>query len=152
VLSHLNFLAGGRTESSSAVIGDEAPQVHHSARGERIAIVDDEQAMATVTATVLDRAGYSTVAYTSPARFLKAFDANPERIDLLVADVVMPGITGIQLVRKLRETGYDLPILLMTGFGVQSRLQMGGSLGRISFVRKPFTMAQLTQSVRRLLT
>jgi DNA-binding response OmpR family regulator len=64
----------------------------------------------------------------------------------------MPGMSGIQLVRTLRESGHDVPILLMTGFNVQDRLQITGGFGRISFVRKPFTGEQLAQSVRRLLS
>lgn len=119
---------------------------------ERIAIVDDEEAMTSVTSALLQRLGYRTVSYNSPARFMKAFQAAPARIDLVVTDVVMPGITGVQIVRMLREAGYGVPILLMTGYGVQPRLQLGRELGRISFVRKPFTSAHLAQSVRRLLT
>ena len=118
---------------------------------ERIAIVDDEEVMTSVTAALLQRLGYATVSYNSPSRFMKAFEAAPARIDLVVTDVVMPGITGIQIVRMLRDAGYDVPILLMTGYGVQPRLQPGSGLGRISFVRKPFQSEHLAQSVRRLL-
>jgi FixJ family two-component response regulator len=119
---------------------------------ERIAIVDDEEVMTSVTAALLQRMGYATVAYNSPQKFMRAFEAAPARIDLVVTDVVMPGITGIQIVRMLREAGYEVPILLMTGYGVQPRLLPGTSAGRISFVRKPFTSQHLAQAVRRLLT
>jgi CheY-like chemotaxis protein len=64
----------------------------------------------------------------------------------------MPEMTGLQLVRVLREAGHRVPMLLMTGFDVQDRLEMGDSSGRISFLRKPFTPVHLEQSVRRLLT
>jgi two-component system, cell cycle sensor histidine kinase and response regulator CckA len=123
-----------------------------SARGERVAIVDDEEAMTTVTSILLKRLGYETVSFHSAAQFKEAFDAAPERIDLVVADVVMPGISGVQLVRALRDSGHQIPILLMTGYTVQKHLQPGGSEGRISFVRKPFTTTHLAQSVRRLLS
>ncbi|MGH7958342.1 MAG: response regulator [Opitutaceae bacterium] len=118
---------------------------------ERVAIVDDEEAMVTVTSAVLERWGYPTIQFTSAAHFLEAFAAAPERINLVVADVVMPGMSGLQLVRTLRDSGHDVPILLMTGFNVQDHLQTGGSSGRISLVRKPFTSGQLGQSVRRML-
>jgi two-component system, cell cycle sensor histidine kinase and response regulator CckA len=122
------------------------------ARGERVAIVDDEEAMTAVTSTLLKRLGYSTTSYNSASRFMEAFSAAPDRIDLVVADVVMPGMSGVHLVHALRDSGHDIPILLMTGYTVQPRLQPGGSAGRISFVRKPFTTAHLAQSVRRLLS
>lgn len=136
--------------STTAKTGSEIRN-HMTARGERVAIIDDEEAMTSVTAALLQRLGYSTVTYTSAARFVADFDADPERIKLVLSDVVMPGMTGVQLVRRLRESGHDVPILLMTGFSVQSRLEPGGSSGRVSFVRKPFTTTHLAQSVRRML-
>ena len=129
-------------------LGDCPP----SARGECIAIVDDEEAITEVTSTLLKLLGYETVSFHSAAQFKEAFEAAPDQIDLVVADVVMPGISGVQLVRDLREAGHQTPILLMTGYMVQKHLQPGGSEGRISFVRKPFTTTHLAQSVRRLLS
>ena len=123
-----------------------------SARGERVAIVDDEQAMTAVTSALLKRLGYETISFQSADEFREVFEAAPDRIDLVVADVVMPGTSGVQLVRSLRESGHQIPILLMTGYTVQQHLQPGGSDGRISFVRKPFTTTHLAQSVRRLLS
>jgi two-component system cell cycle sensor histidine kinase/response regulator CckA len=120
-------------------------------RGERVAIVDDEEVMTSVTAAVLERLGYTTSTFSCASRFAKAFNASPEKFDLVVTDVVMPGFSGVQLVRTLREHGHEVPVLLMTGFSVQTRLETGGSAGRISFVRKPFTPLHLAQSVRRLL-
>ena len=108
--------------------------------------------MIAVTSALLERLGYATTSYSSAARFLKAFDAAPERVDLVIVDVVMPGMSGVQLVSALREAGYEIPILLMTGFSVQAYLKAGGTGGRISFVRKPFTTTHLAQSVRRLLS
>ena len=108
--------------------------------------------MTSVTTILLERLGYSTVSYPSATQFVHAFDAAPGRIDLVLTDVVMPGMNGIQLVKTLRESGHDVPILIMTGFSVQSRLELGGTLGRISFLRKPFTVAHLAQSIRRMLS
>jgi CheY-like chemotaxis protein len=125
---------------------------HLTSRGEHIAIVDDEEAMTSVTSALLERLGYSTTCHTSAAQFLKAFEAAPELVDLVIVDVVMPGMSGIQLVNTLRQQGHVVPILLMTGFSVQSRLEPGGADGRMAFVRKPFTTAHLAQSVRRLLS
>lgn len=120
-------------------------------RGERIAIVDDEEPIITVTSTLLQRWGHETAAYNSARAFLKAFSAAPSEFKLLLADVVMPGVSGIQLVRTLRDSGCNLPILLMTGFNIQDRVQLAPRSGRIAFVRKPFTAQHLDQSVRRML-
>jgi FixJ family two-component response regulator len=132
---------------------DQGPLARQKAsRVERIAVIDDEEAMTEMTATFLERWGYLSVEYPSADRFLRSFSAAPERFSLVIADVVMPEMTGLQLVRVLREAGHRVPMLLMTGFDVQDRLEMGDSSGRISFLRKPFTSVHLEQSVRRLLT
>jgi FixJ family two-component response regulator len=153
VLSYLHPKTFGRGAAPSSSKDCRSAHGQLVARGARVAVVDDEEAMTMVTAALLERLGYSTVSYTCASRFMKEFDAAPERIDLIVADVVMPGISGVQLVQSLRESGHDIPVLLMTGYsGVKNRLQPGGSAGRISFVRKPFNSAHLAQSVRRLLS
>ena len=123
-----------------------------AARGERVAIIDDEEVMVSVAKSVLKKLGYTTTAYNSAAGFLNAYTARPERINLVISDVVMPGMTGMQLVRHLREQGHDVPILLMTGFDLQPRLAQVPGPGRISIVRKPFTCVHLGQAVRRLLS
>jgi DNA-binding NtrC family response regulator len=120
-------------------------------RGERIAIVDDEEPITTITSALLQRFGHSTASYSSANGFLRTFSAAPEQFKLVLADIVMPGVSGIQLVHTLRDSGYDIPILLMTGFNVQDRAQLAPRSGRIAFVRKPFTAQQLDQSVRRML-
>jgi FixJ family two-component response regulator len=138
--------------ASSGAAAMEVACVPLSLRGERVAIVDDEREMADVTKTVLQKLGYATVTYGSAARFLKAYLANPEPIDLVVTDLVMPGMTGVQLAKFLRENGHEVPILLMTGFAVQPRPQWEIGSGRTALVRKPFNSAQLGQAVRRLLS
>lgn len=122
-----------------------------AARGERVAVVDDESAMVTVTEKILQKMGYATASYLSGPRFLKAFEMNPDRFDLVVIDLVMPGMSGSQLIRKLREDGHDVPVLLTTGFELQARPEWSAAGGRTSFLRKPYSAAQLGQSVRRLL-
>jgi CheY-like chemotaxis protein len=140
------------SDASAPILEEDALEKHVTSRGERIAVVDDEEPMIAVTSALLQRLGYSTSVYPSAARFIKAFGAAPEKFDLVVSDVVMPDMSGIQLVRSLRQAGHEVPVLLMTGFKVQSRLEPGGPTGRVSFLRKPFTTTHLAQSIRRLLT
>ena len=140
------------TDEAVRIVNRDELRRHMTTRNERIAIVDDEEAMTSVTSALLERLGYSTLSYTSGARFLKALNAAPERIDLVIVDVVMPEMSGLQLVTALRAAGHEIPILLMTGFNVQRRLELSGSVGRIAFVRKPFSTIQLAQSIRRLLS
>jgi CheY-like chemotaxis protein len=152
VLSYLRSSFMAPTDEAVRIVDRDELRRHMTTRNERIAIVDDEEAMTSVTSALLERLGYSTLSYTSGARFLKALNAAPERIDLVIVDVVMPEMSGLQLVTAMRAAGYEVPILLMTGFNVQRRLELSGSVGRIAFVRKPFSIIHLAQSIRRLLS
>jgi CheY-like chemotaxis protein len=152
VLGYLQFPSIEASTEPNSAAGRGAFRRHLAARGEHVSIVDDEDAITAVTSAVLERLGYTTTCYSSGARFLKDFKAEPHRTNLVIVDVVMPEMSGVQLVTALRETGRDVPILLMTGFSVQSRLVSGGVAGRMAFVRKPFTTMHLAQSVRRLLS
>ena len=135
----------------AAPVDGSALDAFSVARGERVAVVDDEAAMATVTLALLQRLGYGTSSYNSAARFYKHFDAAPDRFSLVITDVVMPGMSGLQLVRALREAGHNVPVLLMTGYSMHGRLDTDEFSGRVAFIRKPFTSVHLAQSVRRLL-
>ena len=121
-------------------------------RGERIAIIDDEEVMISVAKSVLKKLGYTTSTYDSASEFLSAYVERPDHVDLVLTDVVMPGMTGLQLAKQLRDTGHVVPILLMTGFSVRPKLEAGTSPGRISCVRKPVSPVHLGQAVRRLLS
>jgi FixJ family two-component response regulator len=152
VLDYLHARWNSSTEVARPAADGDPLHPHRTLRGERVAIIDDEDAMTSVTSALLQRLGYATTSYNSAARFLKAFEAAPEKTDLAIVDVVMPQMSGVQLVSALRGGGYQVPILLMTGFSVKSRLEQAGASGRIAFVRKPFSTIHLAQSVRRLLS
>jgi FixJ family two-component response regulator len=125
---------------------------HLQGRGEFVAIVDDEEAVLLVTEQALKRFGYATKIFNSTARFLKSFPAAGSGVDLLITDLTMPGISGLELTRKLRASGQELPVLLMTGFSKHLRPKSVEGLGKVSLLRKPFTTVHLAQSVRRALT
>jgi CheY-like chemotaxis protein len=147
--SHQGAAAVATSAPELDAAGSTGPAL--ASRGERIAIVDDEAEMIAVTKAVLRQFGYEVVTYASAARFLKVFESEPDSIDLVITDLVMPGMTGAQLTRALRDNGHEVPVLLMTGFGIQPRTQWGVGAGRVSFVRKPFSAVQLAQAIRRLL-
>jgi FixJ family two-component response regulator len=109
VLGYLHSSLAEPVDESAVTIDRNELRRQMSSRNERIAIVDDEEAMTSVAAALLGRLGYSTTSYSSGARFLKAFDAAPERFDLVILDVVMPGMSGVQLVSALRAAGHQFP-------------------------------------------
>jgi CheY-like chemotaxis protein len=121
------------------------------ARGETIAVIDDDEALVSVTERALQSLGYSTLAFRSAESFHATFTTAPSGIHLLVSDQTMPGMTGLELGRRLRQSGHQLPILLMTGFSKQLRPESLQQLGRATLLRKPFDRAALARAIRELL-
>jgi signal transduction histidine kinase/ActR/RegA family two-component response regulator len=86
-------------------------------QGETILIIDDEKPLVMLCEEMVAALGYEPVGFESSARALAAFRADPQRFDLVLADEVMPEMTGGQLALALHAIRPDLPILLMTGYG-----------------------------------
>jgi CheY-like chemotaxis protein len=87
------------------------------ANGEQILIVDDEPDVSNVLKLVLCRAGYRATAFTDPQAALNAFLSRPAEVSLILTDLTMPSMTGLELARKVFEIRSDLPVILATGFG-----------------------------------
>ena len=141
MLGYFQTRSAKRRDSSAVATTEDTLHPHRTVRGERVAIIDDEEVMTSVTSAVLQRLGYSTVSYSSAARFVKAFNADPEHVDLVVTDVVMPGISGVQLVRLLRDvvTADELDkaregYLQSMKVGRSSDAALGGSLGGLRYL------------------
>jgi PAS domain S-box-containing protein len=120
--------------------------------GERILLVDDEPALAAVGKLMLDRAGYQVVAHTRSTDALEAFRAHPDDFDLVVTDLTMPEMNGIDLAREILNVRADTPIILATGFGgamTQAKVQ---ALGIRELLFKPATARSLTDAIQRVLT
>lgn len=112
----------------------------------RLLIVDDEAAMCEMVSTILAGRGYETVTVTHPADVIGRIDAG-EEWDLAVLDVIMPGITGVELARRLRLRNPDAKILFLTGF-VDALFTTRPTLWRgESFLEKPFTPDGLCEAV-----
>lgn len=112
----------------------------------RILVVDDEEQVRELAVHVLTRAGYSVVSAASAAEALEVVAA--ESIDLVVSDVVMPGLTGIDLLTELRRQKPGLPVVLMTGGSSEpERTAKAIELGASAVVSKPYTHAELTNAI-----
>ncbi|CAN5625556.1 hypothetical protein BH23ACT3_BH23ACT3_13380 [soil metagenome] len=116
-----------------------------SPRGERtVLIVEDLEPLGELAATVLGRAGYRTVVATSGPAAL-ALVADHLHVDLLLTDVVMPGMTGRELSDRLREIHPGIPTIFMTGY-TGGMLELGDH-DEVRVISKPFTAAELVAAV-----
>jgi two-component system cell cycle sensor histidine kinase/response regulator CckA len=136
-----------------------APPAPSSARavpagsGERILLVEDEQHLRSALHSVLTRTGYHVVEVSDARLALDEVSRNGERpFDLVVSDIVMPQMSGIELVAQLKRRQPDLRVLLVSGHRSHPSLRDLDLPPGAAFLAKPFTLGELTAKVRDLLT
>ncbi|HEY2432025.1 MAG TPA: ATP-binding protein [Vicinamibacterales bacterium] len=114
-----------------------------------ILLVDDETGMRATTSRTLTRAGYHVLGAASAAEAMMLFEANASSIDLLVTDVVMPGLHGPALAARLAAIRPDLRVVFVSGYSHD--LPALPARPRGAFLAKPFTAASLLRTIDRLL-
>ncbi len=143
------------------------PRIDHSAEGgeskeekayasipggtEHILVVDDEEILAGMAKTMLERLGYRVTTRTGSREALEIFRADPGRFDLVLTDHSMPRMTGTELSRELLEIRPDIAIVLCTGFSDLVTPEEAEAMGIGAFVAKPFSRSELARAIRKLL-
>jgi CheY-like chemotaxis protein len=97
----------------------------------------------------LSMVGFRAAVAENGASGLETFDSMRNDICLVLADVMMPISTGVELADKIRQLGYDVPILLMSGYSDHELVR--DAQQRYSFVRKPFLPEELIRKIRTML-
>jgi PAS domain S-box-containing protein len=120
-------------------------------RGERVLFVDDEQALCDSTRRLLDRLGYRTEAFSSPVAALDYFRQDPRAFDLVITDLSMPFMTGVELAREMMALNAALPVLLASGFSGSWTEEKVREQGLRGLVLKPVTAAALSAAIREIL-
>ena len=115
---------------------------------ETVLVVEDDRQVREVALAILRRHGYTALAASDGDEALRASAAHPHQIDLLVTDLVMPGITGLELAQKLRVGRAEMKVLCMSGYGDAVGERDDAD---IAYLQKPFTAEALASAVRRVL-
>ena len=115
---------------------------------EYIMVIDDQAEIAGTFRRVLLRLGYRVEAFTSPLAALERFRAKPERYDLVISDIVMPDMSGEQLIEQFLDIRPTLPVIFCSAYSPESG-KPGGAGPKI--IRKPVNPAQLARGIRELL-
>jgi len=112
-----------------------------------ILVVDDEPAVINLVKLILEAAGYSVLAACNGQQALALFENQSHSIDLLLTDISMPGISGLELACRVSETVPQLPVIFMSGCHAESPhidfLRREGPFSDCKVIRKPFTPTQL---------
>ena len=127
------------------------PPTRTPARGtETILLVEDEDAIRLVAATVLRRLGYAVIVASDGADALAVFARTTTPIDLLLTDVVMPNMSGVELAERLVVARPGLKVLCMSGFTEEGIIRRVAAHG-YGFMQKPFNPERLMLHVREVL-
>lgn len=114
-----------------------------------ILVVEDNADMRELFCTVLSDSGYHTVPAADGLEALDIIDK--EYIDLIVADIMMPGMDGYELIKSLREAEYNLPILIVTAKDQFEDMQKAFRAGTDDYMVKPINVRELVLRVEALL-
>ena len=136
---------------SPVVAGDDAEVPVVRGNGERVLVVDDEEALMAVTSETLKRLGYEPAAFPDGAAALAEFESHPGRFDAVITDEVMPGLTGTDLARSLRRHRRDLPIMLVSGYIGPMMSERALAAGVDAILKKPVQSRELAATLARVL-
>lgn len=114
-----------------------------------IYIVDDDEAVRDSLRWLLEANGYRVQCYSGGEQFLDAYD--PDQVGVLIADVRMPGMSGLELQEVLIERQAPLPIVFITGHGDVPMAVSTMKKGAVDFLEKPFNETDLRKIVARML-
>jgi CheY-like chemotaxis protein len=117
----------------------------------RILLVDDEAMLTSVMKERLEDRGYTVTARTDGAAALETFRADPDQFDLVITDLTMPEMTGIDLARRVLSIRSSIPVILCTGFIDSAIEEKATEEGIRAVVLKPISMKRLVSLIRDLL-
>jgi CheY-like chemotaxis protein len=128
-----------------------APARVYAGQQENVLVVDDEPALCHALSRMLTKLGYRPVAFNHPQAALAAFRENPHKFDLVITDLTMPVMTGVDLARELLAVRPELPIILASGFSGACAPEDVHSAGFRDLLAKPFEIPQMSAVIRRAL-
>jgi len=124
---------------------------HHSRGTETILVVEDEAMVRDLTLEVLKESGYTVISAERPDDALRICSQNEGPIDLLLTDVVMPGMSGLELAERLKPERPKMKVLYVSGYTADAVARRGMSDPKTAFLQKPFAPGALVRKVREVL-
>ncbi len=134
-----------RAHDAAAV--DDLPRGH----GECVLLIDDERTLAEIGRRRLEDLGYRVVAETDPEVAVARFRAAPESVDVVITDYSMARLSGLEVVRRMREAAPGVPAILLTGFVEELPPETLAAAGIQRMLRKPVSTAELAGALADLL-
>jgi len=143
------YLPACAAEGAEAENDAADPSAHRGT--ETIMVVEDDAGVRELVRLMLEANGYEVLAVEDAAEAMNVCTEDPARVDLLLTDVVMPGVNGRVLAERLAEVSPGMRVLFMSGYSDEAVHRHGMLSDHAEFLEKPFTERTLTRKVRELL-
>jgi CheY-like chemotaxis protein len=137
---HLYFPAA-EEKARAAVPTPAQPRQGH---GERILYLDDEESLVMLAKRMLERRGYHVTGFNDAGEALAAFEKAPEDFDLVLTDLSMPGMNGMEVSRRILQMRPDIPVLLTTGHVRDEDVAQARAIGIRQVIWKPQTIGEMS--------
>ena len=128
---------------NKAQVAEPAQAPARRGRGERILYLDDEESLVMLAKRMLERMGYHVTGFNDSAKALAAFETAPQDYDLVLTDLSMPGMSGMEVSRRVLQIRPDIPVLLATGYVRNEDVQQARVIGIREVIWKPQTISEM---------
>jgi len=118
---------------------------------ESILLVDDEAELTEAAKKILEKLGYHVIGKSSSIEALSLFKKAPLQFDIIISDLTMPHMTGLQLAREIKRIRIDIPIIILSGYNLDMTVEQINAFGVKDFISKPINRNKLASVVRRVL-
>jgi two-component system cell cycle sensor histidine kinase/response regulator CckA len=136
----------------AALTASETPRTANSASGsETILFVEDEREVRSLVEKLLRLQGYKVLSAADPAAALAHARGHSGVVDLLITDVMLPGLSGRDLAQQIQKLKPEIPILFISGYSDDAVVRHGNLDAGTHFLQKPFTPLQLGKKIREIL-
>jgi len=146
----LYFPAIKEGESKPGTVAPSSGTVQRG-KNESVLLIDDKELIIRSCSRALDRLGYRVTSFMDGASALAEFHANPDAFQLLITDLSMPGLSGIEIARIVRKIRPGLPVILSSGLVPEQTLRELEAVGIRDLLRKPFSFEELGETVAQAL-
>ena len=137
--------------SERAVVESKKTPTALASGDEVILLVDDEDYILGIGKEMLEALGYTVLTAGSGADAVEAYQHSQDNIQLVILDMVMPGMNGVQTFGRLRAINPNVRTLLASGYSLNKDAAEVIQRGCNGFIQKPFDISQLSQKVREIL-
>ena len=118
---------------------------------ETVLLVDDEEIIQEVAGVMLEKLGYSVVAADSGKAAVDAVGRRGDGIDMVILDLIMPGMDGGKTFERIQQLRPTLPVLISSGYAIDGQASELLKKGASGFIQKPFNISELSQKIREVL-